>query len=195
MSERQKRLHEVYEHLRENYGIHTQTDFAELLNYSRVYISAAMNGKEKNLTDKLFINICEAYPGTFNLDYLLTGNGTLLASGENEQKTTTDNKTPVEVSNSGIDISSVINAVIAASDSHIETLRSQLKVKDEQIVAMSARIKELSDTITSLHTYIAAIQRNASMPPATRQPVAPHGSDHHPSILSEPAEPINKKNP
>lgn len=192
---RKDRLKEVYEYVRKNYPIHTQTDFADALRYNRAYISSAMHGNERYLTDNLFKNICEAYPGTFNLDYLLTGNGTLLASGENEQKTTTGNKTPVEVSNSGIDISSVINAVIAASDSHIETLRSQLKVKDEQIVAMSARIKELSDTITSLHTYIATIQRNASMPPATRQPMAPHGSDHHPSILSEPAEPINKKNP
>jgi hypothetical protein len=192
---RKDRLKEVYEYVRKNYPIHTQTDFADALRYNRAYISSAMHGNERYLTDNLFKNICEAYPGTFNLDYLLTGNGTLLASGENEQKTTTGNKTPVEVSNSGIDISSVINAVIAASDSHIETLRSQLKVKDEQIVAMSARIKELSDTITSLHTYIATIQRNASMPPATRQPMVPHGSDHHPSILSEPAEPINKKNP
>lgn len=192
---RKDRLKEVYEYVRKNYPIHTQTDFADALRYNRAYISSAMHGNERYLTDNLFKNICEAYPGTFNLDYLLTGNGTLLASGENEQKTTTDNKTPVEVSNSGIDISSVINAVIAASDSHIETLRSQLKVKDEQIVAMSARIKELSDTITSLHTYIATIQRNAPMNPTTRQPMAPHGSDHHPSILSEPAEPINKKNP
>lgn len=192
---RKDRLKEVYEYVRKNYPIHTQTDFADALRYNRAYISSAMHGNERYLTDNLFKNICEAYPGTFNLDYLLTGNGTLLASGENEQKTITDNKTPVEVSNSGIDISSVINAVIAASDSHIETLRSQLKVKDEQIVAMSARIKELSDTITSLHTYIATIQRNAPMNPTTRQPMAPHGSDHHPSILSEPAEPINKKNP
>ena len=41
---RQKRLKEVYEHLRQYYGIHTQTDFAEALKYSRVYISSAMNG-------------------------------------------------------------------------------------------------------------------------------------------------------
>jgi len=75
---RQKRLHEVYEHLRSNFGVHTQTDFAESLKYSRVYISAAMNGNEKNLTDKLFTKICEAYPGVFNLDYLLDGEGVLL---------------------------------------------------------------------------------------------------------------------
>lgn len=39
-----------------------------------------MHGNEKNLTDKLFKNVCEAFPGTFNLNYLLTGEGELLAA-------------------------------------------------------------------------------------------------------------------
>ena len=79
---RQKRLHEVYDYLREFCGVHTQTDFAKAIKYSRVYISSAMNGNAKNMTDKLFANICEAFPGTFNLDYLLTGKGTLLTTEE-----------------------------------------------------------------------------------------------------------------
>jgi hypothetical protein len=37
-----------------------------------------MNGNNKYLTDKLFTKICEAYPGVFNLDYLLDGEGGLL---------------------------------------------------------------------------------------------------------------------
>jgi transcriptional regulator with XRE-family HTH domain len=93
MIERQKRLHEVYEYLRENSGIHTQIDFAEALKYSRVYISAAMNGKKKNLTDKLFAHICETFPVTFNLQYLLTGEGELLQQKESvpEPDTHADN--------------------------------------------------------------------------------------------------------
>ena len=79
---RQKRLHEVYEHLRKYQDIHTQTDLAESLGYSRVYISSAMNGNEKNLTDKLFRNICERFADVFNLDYLLTGEGELLTIQE-----------------------------------------------------------------------------------------------------------------
>jgi hypothetical protein len=80
MVERQKRLKEVYEHLRRWSGIHTQTDFANSMRYSRNAISLALNGNEKYLTDKLFTNVCEAFPGVFNLDYLLTGEGTLLMS-------------------------------------------------------------------------------------------------------------------
>lgn len=82
MISREKRLHEVFEHLRKFFGIHTQTDFAVALKYSRVYISSALNGNEKNLTDKLFTTICEAYPGVFDLNYLLTGEGQLLTLEE-----------------------------------------------------------------------------------------------------------------
>ena len=82
MIERQKRLIEVYEHLRKYYGIHTKTGFSEALHYGRTSMSAAMNGDEKYLTDSLFKNICEAYRGVFNLDYLLTGEGQLLTIEE-----------------------------------------------------------------------------------------------------------------
>ena len=82
MNDRQKRLKEVYEHVRMHFPIHTQTDFADSLKYNRAYISSAMHGNEKNLTDKLFTNICEAYPGVFNLDYLLNGTGDLLTPQE-----------------------------------------------------------------------------------------------------------------
>ena len=82
MIERQKRLIEVYEHLRRYFGIHTKTGFAEALHYGRTSMSAAMNGDEKYLTDSLFKNICEAYPGVFDIDYLLTGKGALLTVEE-----------------------------------------------------------------------------------------------------------------
>ena len=82
MNERQKRLIEVYEHLRRYFGIHTKTGFAEALKYGRTSMSAAMNGDESYLTDKLFRNICEAYPGVFDLNYLLTGEGQLLTIEE-----------------------------------------------------------------------------------------------------------------
>ena len=79
---RADRLKEVYEYVRKRFPIHTQYDFAERLKYNRAYISSAMHGNEKNLTDKLFTNICEAFPGVFNLDYLLTGEGQLLTIEE-----------------------------------------------------------------------------------------------------------------
>lgn len=77
---RKDRLKEVFDYVRENFPIHTQSDFAEKIRYNRTYLSSAMHGNEKNLTDKLFYNICAAYPNVFNLNYLLTGEGSLLQS-------------------------------------------------------------------------------------------------------------------
>lgn len=79
MKERQKRLKEVYEYVRRFFGIHTQEDFAKSLHKSRNAVTLALNGNEKYLTDNLFTNICEAFPGVFDLNYLLTGEGALLA--------------------------------------------------------------------------------------------------------------------
>lgn len=79
---RKDRLNEVYEYVRSHFPVHTKNDFADKLKYHRTYISSAMHGNEKYLTDKLFTNICEAYPGVFNLDYLLNGTGDLLTPQE-----------------------------------------------------------------------------------------------------------------
>ena len=80
MNERQKRLKEVYEHMRTYFGIHTQGQFADAIGYSRPVISSALNGDNDKLTDKLFKNIDEKFPGIFNLDYLLNGKGNLLTT-------------------------------------------------------------------------------------------------------------------
>ena len=82
MLDRQKRLNEVYEHLHNYFNIHTKGDFADSIKYARAYISSALNGNERYLTEKLFRNICEAYPGVFDLNYLLTGEGQLLTIEE-----------------------------------------------------------------------------------------------------------------
>ena len=82
MKERQKRLIEVYEYLRKPYNVHTKTGFAEAVKYGRTSMSSAMNGNDLYLTDGLFRSICLAYPNVFNLNYLLTGEGSLLQSNK-----------------------------------------------------------------------------------------------------------------
>ncbi len=82
MLDREKRLNEVYEHVHRYFNIHTKGEFADYIKYARAYISSAMNGNEKYLTDKLFDSICKAFPGVFDLDYLLTGEGSLLVVEE-----------------------------------------------------------------------------------------------------------------
>ena len=84
MTDKKQRLNEVFEYLRAFRGIHTQSDFAIAIRVTRPALSAAMNGNEAYLTKNLFQKICAAFPGVFNLDYLLTGEGELLASSEQQ---------------------------------------------------------------------------------------------------------------
>lgn len=126
MVKRQKRLKEVYEHLRANFGIHTQEDFANSLHKSRNAITLALNGNEKYLTDKLFKSICEAYPGVFNLEYLLTGEGEMLISRK------TDDVEPVESSVSFDPMKELVNE-----------LRERIADKDKQIAMLNQYIDDL----------------------------------------------------
>lgn len=82
MNTRKDRLLEVYDHLRKYFGVHTKKDMAEAIDQTQPAMYSAFGGNEDYLTDKLFRRICGAYPGVFNLDYLLTGEGQLLTIEE-----------------------------------------------------------------------------------------------------------------
>ena len=137
--DRKSRLKEVYDYVRSHFPVHTQTDFADALKYNRTYISAAMNGNEKNLTDKLFTNICEAYPGVFNLDYLLTGKGSLLSTDEEIHNEDTEKM----FGQQSIDHSSLVNAALAAKDETIKTLEGRLRDKDRIIQLLENELRGL----------------------------------------------------
>ena len=155
---RKDRLNEVYEYVRSHYPVHTKNDFADKIKYHRTYISSAMHGNERYLTDKLFMNICEAFPDTFNLDYLLAGEGSLLKTEEevhNEELEKLYNPQP-------IDQSSLVNAIIAAKDETIASLKRELDAKNETIALQRSRIAELerqiaASTLSDLSSYPFAI--------------------------------------
>ena len=156
MNERQKRLKEVYEHLRKFYGIHTQSDFANALRKSRNAITLALNGDEKYLTDKLFKNICEAYKGVFDLNYLLTGEGSLLTIEEevhNEEYEKLYNPQPCAA---GIDTSSAINAAIAAYVKLYEFAESKLSDKEQE---MADRLADKDAIIAEKQSRISDLER------------------------------------
>ena len=174
MNERQKRLNEVYEHLRKFYGIHTQSDFANALRKSRNAITLALNGDEKYLTDKLFKNICEAYKGVFDLNYLLTGEGDLLTLEEevhNEEHEKLYNPQP-------IDQSSLVNALLASKDETIDSLKSRIadlqrtiadkeeinKVRDTRILELERRIAQINADDLSKYPYTFGVAEERTNP-------------------------------
>ena len=150
MNERQKRLIEVYEHLRRYFGIHTKTGFAESLHYGRTSMSAAMNGDEKYLTDSLFKNICEVYPGVFDLHYLLTGKGSLLTVEEevrNEDVEKLINPKPVPQP----EIPDYVKTLV-------ETATNIISCGEEMNQQTASLIRELQQTKKKMDTALEAIE-------------------------------------
>ena len=135
MNARKDRLNEVYEHLRNHFGIHTKTQFAAVLKITQPALSSAMNGNEAYLTDNLFKRICAAYQGVFNLDYLLTGNGQLLNIREEVTKEELQINPPHP--------SSYVNKLIAS-------LEKQIKDKDDQLADKERIIRLLEQKIEML---------------------------------------------
>ena len=117
---RQKRLMEVFEYLRSQpTGIHKKSDMAIAIGYGRTSLSAAMGGKEEYLTDELFESICDKYPNTFSIEYLLNGTGTLLLPTEPSQQQ--QDHTP-----SVVDQAANIIDLYAGLIKEIESLRADL---------------------------------------------------------------------
>ena len=139
MKSRQDRLKEVYAHVREHHAIHNKTMFAKSVGMTQPAMSSAINGNEAYLTDNLFRKICGAFPGVFNLDYLLTGEGNLLTLEEDvisERLEKTGSVTPVTPPVNVPDMSSVFNAALAAKDEAIVSLKRELSTKDDLIQSL-----------------------------------------------------------
>lgn len=149
--ERKERLNEVYEYVRKHYPIHTQVDFAEKLKYHRTYISSAMHGNEKNLTDKLFRNICEVFPNTFNLDYLLTGEGQLLL----EQKPET---APIEKQQDALTYAAIqVGKMMAELSNSIASVREFQKKLEETEERLKQQSNTLNERIAQLDKMMATL--------------------------------------
>ena len=125
MIDRQKRLKEVYDYLRKYFGVHTQTDFAEAIEYTRPVISSALNGNEAYLTDKLFGAICEKYPGVFSLDYLLYGEGDLLTHEEDARASMIDEDHQPSITEQAANIIDLYASLIK----EVEKLQRELKTE------------------------------------------------------------------
>lgn len=155
MLEREKRLNEVYDYIHNNFNIHTKGDFADSIKYARAYVSSAMNGNERYLTDKLFRNICEAYPGVFDLDYLLTGDGTLLAMNEQETEQTEKKVTPATDEMTANTLEMYARMIRGVDD-----LRLQIQKQLEEVQSVKAELQQARDDFRNATTKLmAALER------------------------------------
>lgn len=135
--EKAERLNEAFRHLFAHFGVETQIQLAERMQVQRTALSAAFNGNKAYLTKNFFIKLCAAFPGVFNLDYLLTGNGQLLTIQE-------------EVKSEQIEKESNPQLPLSYIDKLIASLEKQVKDKDDQLADKDRIIKLLEQKIEVL---------------------------------------------
>ena len=112
-----------------------------------------MHGNEKNLTDKLFRNICEVFPNTFNLDYLLTGEGQLLL----EQKPET---APIEKQQDALTYAAIqVGKMMAELSNSIASVREFQKKLEETEERLKQQSNTLNERIAQLDKMMATLDR------------------------------------
>jgi len=113
-----------------------------------------MNGNEAYLTKNLFQKICAAYPGVFNLDYLLTGEGQLLTieeevKSEDIEKAINPTPAPQAIDYTFL-IEKAVEKATAYADKTISMLEKQVSLLEKDVEAKNEEIKRLE---TLLHEY------------------------------------------
>ena len=141
MNTRKERLNEVYEHLHNYHNVHNKKDFADTLSVRQPGLYSALNGNESYLTKNLFMKVCAAFPGVFNLDYLLNGDGELLTPEEQEKCSEPSQITPsYDVPN--------------AFDNLIEMLSRTIRESNDLRVELKQQLAEVRAAKEDLHTAV-----------------------------------------
>ena len=144
---RKERFEKAYNYLKFQGIIKKQDDVAKTMGATRANVSLALNGNPAVLTDNFLMRFAKAYPGMFNFDWLLSGDGEMLTVNQSEPA-----KEPSDVHY--IDNGSMLNALLAAKDETIAAMQNQLATKDEIIQTKDDLIRSLQMQITMLRTQL-----------------------------------------
>ena len=126
--------------------IENQEDLSYKMGASRSNISSALSGRESVLTDRFLRRFCHAFPGMFNLDWLLYEQGEMLLKQKQPEPTT-----PTD---------SIIN-LAATLIQETELLHRQLR---DEIAQVSSLRQELTDTLAYLRTNFPSTAYPSTFP-------------------------------
>lgn len=153
MELKKERLQEVFEHLRRFHGIFYQKDLADVIGIKRTSLCLAMNGNEAYLTENLFRRICKAYPGVFDIHYLLTGEGTLLLPKNDGTKQTIEKINEIDPKDLMAGVENLLQ-IAATQIKDNEELRRELQSSilenQELFDKMQTSIRELQDVVRTI---------------------------------------------
>lgn len=126
---KKERFIKAFNYIRSEGLIKTQTDLADKMGASRANVSTALKGDERVLTNNFLMRFSRTFPDTFHLEWLLTGEGSMLIRDMKDEPEEQPYNEPVNT----IDQGSVINAMISSYNEHIEDLKKTIKQLNSQI--------------------------------------------------------------
>lgn len=140
-----KRFQDAYDYLYHNGYIKSKTELAKIMGAGRTSISYAYNGRSEYLNEKFLIKFSNSFPGVFNLDWLLTGDGEMLkkaqetpktngmtnSSDENISKLLEQNKELIDVLKKSLEESQRTNSILL---NELSELRKELSSQKTELV-------------------------------------------------------------
>jgi len=124
-----------------NTEAHNQADVARKSGLFEATISRALNGKIKRVKQETLRKVNSAFGNVFNpawlrgdSDIMLVADLAPISSNQSQTTTTGETDTP--------DMSSLINAALAAKDETIMSLKRELSTKDDLIAALREQITD-----------------------------------------------------
>lgn len=139
-----KRFQDAYDYLYHNGSINSKTDLAKIMGAGRTSISYAYNGRPEYLNEKFLIKFSNAFPGVFNIDWLLTGDGEMLKKAQEDTKS---------------------NGVTNSSDENISRLLEQNK---ELIDVLKKSLEESQKTNTILLNELSELRKGMTGVPSQK---------------------------
>lgn len=152
--DKKERLIKAFNYLRGEGIVNTQQDVADAMNSTRPNVSMALKGEERVLTDKFLTRFCNAFSGTFNLEWLLYGKETMLKDHVNDRfvgyKPMACNKETML--NEHTDDSSVTNKTMEYEDktTAYDILNRENEFKKQQLIELQNENKQKQRTIEIL---------------------------------------------
>lgn len=138
------RFNKAFAHLQGEQIIKGQKDLAEKLGATPGNISKALSGDKKALTKNLIKRFCEAFPGMFNIRWLLYEEGKMLQDPDVAQE-------PVKAVEVGDDKDETIKGLRAENMTLINTINKLI----DELASLRADINAIKAHI-NIHTYNVA---------------------------------------